>query len=69
MRVEKANVVPIHKKGDKQTLKNCLPVSLLPICSTNFERLLYDKVFGFFLDKGLISASQSRFKPGDFCIN
>ena len=26
-------------------------------------------MFGFFLDKGLISANQSGFKPGDFCIN
>ena len=29
---EKGNIVPVHKKGDKQTLKNCRPVSLLPIC-------------------------------------
>ena len=28
---KKANVVPFHKKGDKQTIKNYLPVSLLPI--------------------------------------
>ena len=33
---EKANVVPIHKKGDKQTLRNYFPVSLLPICSNIF---------------------------------
>ena len=26
-------------------------------------------MFGFFLDKGLISANQSGFKPGDSCIN
>ena len=44
-------------------------MSLLPICSKIFERLLYDEVFGFFLDKGLISANQSGFKPGDSCIN
>ena len=66
---KKANVVPIHKKGDKQTLKNYRPVSLLPICSKIFERLIYNEMFGFFLDKGLISANQSGFKPGDSCIN
>ena len=26
-------------------------------------------MFGFFLDKDLISANQSGFKPGDSCIN
>ena len=26
-------------------------------------------MFGFFLDKGLIAANQSGFKPGDSCIN
>ena len=66
---KKANAVPIHKKGDKQTLKNYSPVSLLPICSKIFERLIYNEMFGFFLDKGLISANQSGFKPGDSCIN
>ena len=29
----------------------------------------YNEIFGFFLDKGLISANQSGFKPGDSCIN
>ena len=61
----KDNVVPIHKNSDKQTLKNYRPVSSLPICSKIFERL---EMFGFFHDKGLISANQSGFKPGDSCI-
>ena len=71
MRLEKScvSVVPIHKKGDKQTLKNYRPVSLLPIYSKIFERLLYNEMFGFLLDKDLISADQSGFKPGDSCIN
>ena len=29
---KKSNVVPINKKGDKQLLQNCWPISLLPIC-------------------------------------
>ena len=31
---KKGNIVPIHKKGDKQT------VSLLPICEKILERLI-----------------------------
>ena len=34
---QKSNVVPVHKKGDKQLLQNHRPVSLLPICSKIFE--------------------------------
>ena len=59
----------IHKKGDIQTLKNYRPVSLLPICFKFFQRHLYDKTFRVFLHKGLISANQSGFKPGDSCMN
>ena len=44
---KKVNVVPIHNKGDKQTIKNYRPVSLLPICEKIFERLLYDTMFDF----------------------
>ena len=46
--VKKTNIAPIHKKGDKQTIKNYRPVSLLPICGKLFERLLYDTMFNFF---------------------
>ena len=29
---KKNNIVPVHKKGDKQIINNYKPVSLLPIC-------------------------------------
>ena len=45
---KKANIVPIHKKGDKQTVKNYRPVSLFPICGKIFERLLYNEMLNFF---------------------
>ena len=43
-----ANIVPIHKKGDKQTVINYRPVSLLPICGKILERLLYNEMLHFF---------------------
>ena len=52
---KKANVVPIHKKGDKQTVINYFPVSLLLICGKIFERLLYNEMSIFFLENDLIS--------------
>ena len=66
---KKAHVVPVHKKGDKQCLKNYRPISLLPICSKIFERLIYNELFTFFNDNNLISPNQSGFRPGDSCIN
>ena len=40
--MEKGNIVPIHKKGDKKTLKNYCPVSLLTICGKIFEKLMFN---------------------------
>ena len=37
---KKANVVPAHKNGYKQNLKNYNPISLLPIAGKLFERTL-----------------------------
>ena len=44
---ERANVVQIHKKGDKQILKNYRPISLLPTAGNIFERSLYNRMFEF----------------------
>ena len=66
---KKGDIVPFHKKGDKETLENYGPVSLLPICGKIIERLMFNKMFNFFIENKLISSSQSTFKPGDSCIN
>ena len=66
---KKANVVPAHKKGDKQNLKNYHPISLLPVAGKIFERILYNNMYEFFRENNLISPDQSDFKPGDACIN
>ena len=44
---KKSNVAPIHKKGDKQLLQNYRPVSLLPICSKIFERIIFNPIFKY----------------------
>ena len=62
---KKANVVHIHKKGNKQSLE----ISLLPICSKIFERLIYNEMFIFITENNLISPNQSGFRPGEFCVN
>ena len=69
---KKAHVVPVHRKGVKQCLKNNRPISLLPICSKIYkivDCLIYNELFTFFTDNNLISLKQSGFRPGDSCVN
>ena len=66
---KKGNIAPIHKKGDKQNIKNYRPVSFLPICGKIFEKLIFDEMFNYCSINQLISKNQSGFQPGDSCIN
>ena len=69
MNGKKTNVVPVNKKSDKQILKNYRPISLLLIAGKIFERLLYDRMFEFFIENSLISKNESGLRPDDSCIN
>ena len=42
---KKTNVLPVHKKEDKTLVKNYHPISLLPIFSKIFERVIYNSIF------------------------
>ena len=65
---KKANVTPVHKKGNKQSLENYRPISLLPICSKMFERLIYNEMFTFFTEDNLISPNQSDLDLGTLAL-
>ena len=69
--MKKTNIVPVHKKRDKQILKNYRAVvSLLPTCGKSFlERLIYNNLLEYFIDNDLISQNQSGFKQGNSCLN
>ena len=62
---KKANIVPVHKKVDKDLIKNYRPVSLLPIFSKVYEGVIYNALFSYFKDNKLFTPSQSGFLPGD----
>ena len=64
-----ANMLPIHKRDDKQNVKNYRPVSLLPIFGKIFERLIYNEMYSFFIENDLISSNQSGFKQGNSCTD
>ena len=58
-----------YRNENNQSLKNYRPISLLPICSKSFDRLIYNEIFTFFTENNLISPNQSGFRPGNSCIN
>ena len=66
---KKGNIIPVHKKNDKQRVNNYQPISLLLICCKISEQLIFNKIFGFLIENDLIFQNQSGFKPGDSCIN
>ena len=66
---KKGNVLPIHKKENRQLKKNYRPISLLPVCGKIFEKLIFDAIYEYFCENQLLTPSQSGFRPGDSTVN
>ena len=62
---KKGNNVLVHKKDSKQLVNNYRPMSLLPICSKTFDKLLFDSIFSFMIQSNLFNSCQSGFRPND----
>ena len=65
--LKKSNVVPVHKKGDKQVVDTYRPVSPLQIFGKILERLIFNSLFEFLHENNLLNESQSEFRPSDLC--
>ena len=48
---------------------NYRPISLLPICSKIFEKIIFNEIYNFLLEEDLSNPNQYGVRPGDFCIN
>ena len=59
----------MHKKSSRQVKTNYRPISLLPIFSKIFEKVLFDGLYSFLHSNNLLSDNQSGFRPGDSTIN
>jgi len=57
-----ARVVPLFKKGDRNSEGNYIPVSILPVVSIFFERIVYDQLNKYLNDNDLIYEFQSGFR-------
>ncbi len=66
---KQANVVPVFKKGDKSLVSNHRPISLLPVISKVFERVVFRHLFAYLDNHSLLTWRNSGFKPLDSTVN
>ena len=66
---KRCSTIPVHKKNDKQLVKNYQPLSLLPIFGKNSEKIIFNKIYHFLLEEKLSNPNRSGFRPSDSCIN
>ena len=57
-----ARVTPIFKGGEKTDKSNYRPISVLPVISRLFEKLIFDQLYQYLNEKDLISHNQSGFR-------
>ncbi len=60
-------ITPIFKSGDRSSIKNYRPISLLPIISKVLERLIYDKIIPHITPQ--LTSSQFGFLQGKSCLH
>ena len=65
----KSNIVPVHKKGDKQLIKKYRPVFLLTICRKLLEKLMFNSIFNFIDTRKILPVRRSGFRPRESCVH
>ena len=58
-----ADIVPVFKKDDQNDKTNCRPISILPLISKIFEKVLYQQIEGF--SNKVLSPKPSAFRKGN----
>lgn len=61
--LKKARVTPIHKKGQKSSVDNYSPISILSNLSKPFEKLIHSRLLEFFSRNNIINENQYGFQP------
>ena len=60
--LKEADAIPVHKKGKKDKKENYRPVSILPVLSKIFERIMFIQMSTFFED--IFNKQQCGFRKG-----
>ena len=66
-RLEKALIVPIYKKGDKDKAPNYRPVSLISVICKILEHVVYSNVMNHLLQNNILSDNQHGFRAKRSC--
>jgi hypothetical protein len=64
-RLKYATIVPVHKKGDKNSKSNYRPISILTSISKIFEKVMHSRLLKHLDDSSILSKHQFGFKPRD----
>ena len=59
-----AKVVPLFKGGDKESVENYRPVSLLPLPGKLLEKIVHNRITEFFGNTNFITPNQGGFRKG-----
>ena len=57
-----ARVAPIYKDDSEDEISNYRPISVLPVISRLFEKLVYDQFYGYLNMNKLLFSQQSSFR-------
>ena len=63
-----ARVTPIYKDGSRNEISNYRPISVLPVGSRLFEKLVYDQFYTYLNLNSLTDSGQSRFRSFDSAL-
>ena len=66
---KRSNIVPVHKKNDKQLVTSYRPISLLRIFGKIFLKIIFNRIYNFLLEENLLNPNQSGFRSSDSCVN
>ena len=67
LKLKQSKVVPVFKNNDPAKFTNYRPISLLPCFSKILERLMYNRLYNFFIINKLLNNSQFGFRANHSC--
>ena len=62
-----AKVIPLHKAGSKADVANYRPISLLPLISKVYEKVMHNRLYNHLVKNNIIHNTQFGFRAGHSC--